>query len=477
VSGTTITLPTAPTKTSYDFAGWFTAVNGGGTQFTAATPVTANITVYAKWTALLDVSSSYALDSTANTNPTGLTITSAKKSQLTDIVTITLGGTVTGGLNLTADGFVKNTFAPAGINHPTTGNWSYATITGILTTPALAANTVIKQTNQSLLLYKGNDTVETNESNTSSWASNPPTGLPNIYISDDNSDFYKLKQYTAPNGARDTTANGFSILLWSGASSKTATFEITPQGQPQYTVIVDWSAVTISGEVLASASGYSLTTNSNGETVESVPNVGAHRNSPSLNISAKRSTLTNAVHITVTGTVATDYQYTAAGGATFSSGTVGANFDTVTWTAGPSDPKPNPAAGKYGAVYLNGLFPSGVESKAIGIKTTSQALRLFTGLSTLSGSALTVPATVNEGAIHIPADTSESPVRWRAYNAGDIPANDWLGLLIWDGATPKTITLEITELNGSGGDALQAKPGGHSERIIIDYSGVTFATE
>jgi uncharacterized repeat protein (TIGR02543 family) len=41
-----------PTRTGYDFGGWYTAANGGGTQFTASTPVTADATVYAKWTAL-----------------------------------------------------------------------------------------------------------------------------------------------------------------------------------------------------------------------------------------------------------------------------------------------------------------------------------------------------------------------------------------------------------------------------------------
>ena len=44
------TLPTAPTRTGYTFNGWNTAANGTGTAFTAATAVTANITVYAQWT-------------------------------------------------------------------------------------------------------------------------------------------------------------------------------------------------------------------------------------------------------------------------------------------------------------------------------------------------------------------------------------------------------------------------------------------
>jgi uncharacterized repeat protein (TIGR02543 family) len=46
------TLPTAPTKTGYTFGGWYTAISGGGTAFTATTAVTADITVYAKWTAI-----------------------------------------------------------------------------------------------------------------------------------------------------------------------------------------------------------------------------------------------------------------------------------------------------------------------------------------------------------------------------------------------------------------------------------------
>jgi len=45
------TLPTAPTKTGSTFASWNTAANGSGTAFTAVTAVTANLTVYAQWTA------------------------------------------------------------------------------------------------------------------------------------------------------------------------------------------------------------------------------------------------------------------------------------------------------------------------------------------------------------------------------------------------------------------------------------------
>jgi len=44
-------LPTAPTRIGYTFAGWNTEADGSGDDFTAATPVTTDINVYAQWTA------------------------------------------------------------------------------------------------------------------------------------------------------------------------------------------------------------------------------------------------------------------------------------------------------------------------------------------------------------------------------------------------------------------------------------------
>ena len=49
----TAALPTAPTKTGFMFAGWFYTEGGAEKEFTAATPVTDNITVKAKWTTAL----------------------------------------------------------------------------------------------------------------------------------------------------------------------------------------------------------------------------------------------------------------------------------------------------------------------------------------------------------------------------------------------------------------------------------------
>jgi uncharacterized repeat protein (TIGR02543 family) len=43
------TLPAQPSRTGYNFGGWYTGQNGAGTAFTAQTTVTSSITVYAKW--------------------------------------------------------------------------------------------------------------------------------------------------------------------------------------------------------------------------------------------------------------------------------------------------------------------------------------------------------------------------------------------------------------------------------------------
>ncbi|MDD5673220.1 MAG: InlB B-repeat-containing protein [Chitinivibrionales bacterium] len=74
-SGATVTLPTAPAKTGYTFGGWWTAASGGGTAFTATTPVIATITVYAQWTAITYTITFDDQGATTPVNPTTKTVT------------------------------------------------------------------------------------------------------------------------------------------------------------------------------------------------------------------------------------------------------------------------------------------------------------------------------------------------------------------------------------------------------------------
>jgi uncharacterized repeat protein (TIGR02543 family) len=43
-------MPSNPAMSGYAFGGWYTSTDGNGSQFTAETPVTSDITVYANWT-------------------------------------------------------------------------------------------------------------------------------------------------------------------------------------------------------------------------------------------------------------------------------------------------------------------------------------------------------------------------------------------------------------------------------------------
>ena len=58
------TLPSPPQKTNYTFAGWFTGINGIGTELKEDTTVTADMELYAKWT--LNYSITYNLNEGVN---------------------------------------------------------------------------------------------------------------------------------------------------------------------------------------------------------------------------------------------------------------------------------------------------------------------------------------------------------------------------------------------------------------------------
>jgi hypothetical protein len=253
LTAATATLPTTEAGTTYQIKGavtigaTFTVVEGA----TLLIPAGASLTVDDKSGSIAGdgkvvveeggaATGVPALDPTANYNPEGLKITRAEKNLKTGGLTVTLGGAVSNGITDTAK---TNFWGNGGSNKPA-GNWSWATIVNFINTDAAAQNTVIKQTSQALRYYQGsaNDVLATEPD-----PANPPTtGAANIYI--DSAKAYKLKKYTTAL----TATESFGVLLWSGASPKTATFEIIPAAAittnpataSAYTVIVDWSGVT-----------------------------------------------------------------------------------------------------------------------------------------------------------------------------------------------------------------------------------------
>jgi uncharacterized repeat protein (TIGR02543 family) len=84
---TIASLPVQPTRMGYTFNGWNTQTNGFGTVFTEATPVTANITVYAQWlgnsyTVTFDKNNTYVGSGEANPQTKTVTYPTTKVDAL-----------------------------------------------------------------------------------------------------------------------------------------------------------------------------------------------------------------------------------------------------------------------------------------------------------------------------------------------------------------------------------------------------------
>ena len=125
-SGATVTLPAAPTLAGSTFNGWFDAITGG-TAFTATTPVTADITVYAQWTGDALTRIGTAVDAVdlgkvgdyiifAEAHDAGITSTGV--TTITGDLGTTAPATTMTGFGLIMDS--SNTFSKTGLNPATT---------------------------------------------------------------------------------------------------------------------------------------------------------------------------------------------------------------------------------------------------------------------------------------------------------------------------------------------------------------------
>jgi uncharacterized FlaG/YvyC family protein len=189
------------------------------------------------------------------TNPEGLEIISATKDLKTGVVTVKLGGDVE-----SLSEWSKEIWSNGGTDKPDTGKWSWAVITGILPSGNLEENDVleIKQTNHSLVYYKGVDIDNNNYKHVADTeikaavlvTSTDDPKPPCIWIPTDEKKAFKWQKYGDGKSPVDGPANenGFGVLFWSNATPKAATFEIDTDGASNnavkpYTVIVDWSDV------------------------------------------------------------------------------------------------------------------------------------------------------------------------------------------------------------------------------------------
>ncbi|QEN05555.1 DUF1566 domain-containing protein [Thiospirochaeta perfilievii] len=85
----TISLPTNPTRDGYVFVGWFSAINGGGTEYTSSTQVSTNVTLYPKWLALNSVTQNDGVSGTTDTASLTLTFSTDPGAITVDDITLT----------------------------------------------------------------------------------------------------------------------------------------------------------------------------------------------------------------------------------------------------------------------------------------------------------------------------------------------------------------------------------------------------
>jgi hypothetical protein len=201
----------------------------------------------------------------------------------------------------------------------------------------------------------------------------------------------------------------------------------------------------------------------NEETFTTVDATIVGTTSPGITVSAKKSDSTGIYYVSLTGTAAANYLYTASGTGT---GSFGGGWVPGDWNSGTLA---DPAAGKYAAVYIDDLWASGITGEILAIKQTNAALKFYTGSTNdiVTGS-LDSPAPAGVANILIDGDTA---MKWKVYPVNTF-ATEPVSVLIWSGAVDKTVTYEIQEYSAADGNGTPVG-GGAYQKIVVDYSGVT----
>jgi hypothetical protein len=116
-------------------------------------------------------------------------------------------------------------------------------------------------------------------------------------------------------------------------------------------------------------------------------------------------------------------------------------------------------------IDMSDVFSGYTDEKVYAIRSESQAYRYYTGGGGILEAEPTAPANGYNNIYIDETDTKKVPVRWKEYSPETFKDDKTLSLLLWAGANPKTIKLEIADYT----DEENPSP---VKTLVIDYKGV-----
>ncbi|MDR1230048.1 MAG: hypothetical protein LBK61_01465 [Spirochaetaceae bacterium] len=416
----------------------------------------------------------------------GVTLDSVLKDNATGVVTVKLGGKFKPEYLYYGDG--KNaTAAKAGTkwntgawgpakpetSKPKAGQYGAVYIQGF----GALSNVAIETINPGFVFYTGITPIPLSDAKLDAPKQN--NTFPNIYLNGDNSQRWVIHASLAANKA-------LGIMLFSGAATgnKKVTLDFDQYSGPEtgatkvttgadggdiLDVVIDYSDVdfTATGTETDVASSYSLRVSEAADAAEVGSDFG-------VNIaSVKKNAATNTVTIKLGGTFGGKWIYDGKGTTVNATTEAGGKWNKTTW--GPASDAENmqPLVGKYGAVYIKGFSSDALAN--VAIEGINPALVFYTGLTAipLSDAKLGAPVTNNTFPnIYLDGDASQ---RWVLYDS--LAVNKAFGIMLFSGATDKTVTLDIDQYTGSTTGATKVTTGadgGDILNVVIDYADVLF---